>query len=274
MVAVTAHPGRRSRPNLVLAAAGVALLFAFFALPAPRADGAIVSPASGKRPQDVELATAPKLRFPLDIGLTDAVNARWAGVMKRALVRAAPRESAGVVTRLETWTTDETQNVVLVLDAKVHKDGHIWYRVRLPILPNNSTGWVRASALGELYRVDTHLYVSRANLVATLERGGKVVFKTHVGLGTTTNPTPPGQYYVRSKLVGFDAPMYGPLAFGTSARSPTLTDWPGGGFVGIHGTNQPQILPGYVSHGCIRMPNEAILRLAKLMPVGTPITIR
>jgi lipoprotein-anchoring transpeptidase ErfK/SrfK len=74
-------------------------------------------------------------------------------------------------------------------------------------------------------------------------------------------------------MVGFDSPVYGPLAYGTSARSPTLTYWPGGGYVGIHGTNQPEILPGYVSHGCIRMPNEAILKLSRLMPVGTPITI-
>lgn len=68
-------------------------------------------------------------------------------------------------------------------------------------------------------------------------------------------------------------PFYGPLAFGTSARSAVLTDWPGGGFVGIHRTNQPQILPGRVSHGCIRMPSASILRLAQLMPVGTPLTI-
>jgi len=29
-----------------------------------------------------------------------------------------------------------------------------------------------------------------------------------------------------------------------------------------------------VSHGCIRLRNEAILKLASLMPVGTPLTIR
>jgi len=53
-----------------------------------------------------------------------------------------------------------------------------------------------------------------------------------------------------------------------------LTDWPGGGFIGIHGTDAPQLLPGRVSHGCIRLRNEDILRLRKLMPVGTPVTIR
>jgi lipoprotein-anchoring transpeptidase ErfK/SrfK len=64
------------------------------------------------------------------------------------------------------------------------------------------------------------------------------------------------------------------VAFGTSARSPTLTDWPAGGFVGIHGTDRPDLLPGRVSHGCVRMRNDDILRLADLLPVGTPLTIR
>ena len=70
------------------------------------------------------------------------------------------------------------------------------------------------------------------------------------------------------------SPEYGPVAFGTSARSATLTDWPAGGFIGIHGTNRPDLLPGRVSHGCIRLRNPDILRLARLMPVGTPVEIR
>jgi lipoprotein-anchoring transpeptidase ErfK/SrfK len=74
--------------------------------------------------------------------------------------------------------------------------------------------------------------------------------------------------------VRYRSAFYGPLAFGTSARSPVLTDWPGGGFVGIHGTNQPKLIPGRVSHGCIRMRNPDIERLGRLMPVGTAITIR
>ena len=43
-----------------------------------------------------------------------------------------------------------------------------------------------------------------------------------------------------------------------------------GGFVGIHGTDRPDLLPGRVLHGCIRMRNEDILRLAELLPIGTP----
>jgi lipoprotein-anchoring transpeptidase ErfK/SrfK len=53
-----------------------------------------------------------------------------------------------------------------------------------------------------------------------------------------------------------------------------LTDWPGGGYIGIHGTNMPELVPGRVSHGCIRMRNQDILKLSALMPIGTPLIVR
>jgi lipoprotein-anchoring transpeptidase ErfK/SrfK len=213
------------------------------------------------------------VHYPLTYKLADENVARWAPVLKKAVVRAKPRNSARAVTTLDTRTTDETQNLVLILNQTDVSATQTWYQVRLPILPNNSTGWVQAGALGELYRVNTHLYVDRARLTATLKRNGKVVFKTIVGVGRSIWPTPRGEFYIRDKLTSFNDPFYGPVAFGTSARSATLTDWPGGGFVGVHGTNQPEILPGRVSHGCIRMPNASILKLARLMPVGTQLTI-
>ena len=100
------------------------------------------------------------------------------------------------------------------------------------------------------------------------------MFRAAVGIGTARYPTPAGTFTVRERLSGFDDPFYGPIAFGTTARSPVLTDWPGGGFVGIHGTDRPDLIPGRVSHGCVRLRNADIRRLAALMPVGTPVTIR
>lgn len=79
---------------------------------------------------------------------------------------------------------------------------------------------------------------------------------------------------IRNELTRYASAFYGPVAFGTTARSAVLTDWPAGGFVGIHGTDAPGLIPGRVSHGCIRMRNHDIRRLATLMPVGTPLTIR
>jgi hypothetical protein len=216
---------------------------------------------------------ASKVHYPRTFKLADDKVAHWAAVLRRAVVRAQPKASARAVTTLDTMTTDDTQNIVLVLEGIDVSNKETWYRVRLPILPNNSTGWIQARYLGDLYTVHTHLYVDRARLRATLKRDGKVIFSTIVGVGRSVWPTPRGEFYIRDKMTGFGNPMYGPVAFGTSARSAVLTDWPGGGFVGVHGTNEPNILPGRVSHGCIRMPNASVLKLARLMPVGTPLTI-
>lgn len=40
--------------------------------------------------------------------------------------------------------------------------------------------------------------------------------------------------------------------------------------MGIHGTNQPGLIPGRPSHACVRVPNWKIEQLKRLMPVGTP----
>ncbi len=77
-------------------------------------------------------------------------------------------------------------------------------------------------------------------------------------------PPRAGVSTIRNRLTRYRSPTYGPLAFGTSARSTRLTDWPAGGFIGIHGTDQPGLLPGRVSHGCIRMRNGDIVRLGRL----------
>jgi L,D-transpeptidase catalytic domain/Putative Ig domain len=215
----------------------------------------------------------PKIVYPRTYSLENEKVAHWAAVLRPTVVRARPTASSRKVTTLDTWTTDDTQNIVLVLNAVDVNSRLSWYRVRLPILPNNSTGWVQSRYLGPLWSVHTHLYVDRARLRATLTRDGVPVFKTIVGVGKSFWPTPRGEFYIRDKMTGFGNPVYGPVAFGTSARSAVLTDWPGGGFVGVHGTNEPSILPGHVSHGCIRMPNASIVKLARLMPVGTPLTI-
>ena len=215
------------------------------------------------------------LTYPTTSQLTNENVARWSPVLRKTVVRTQPRISARPVTTLGTVTSDAgTQELVLVLERVALSPDKTWYRVRLPILPNNSTGWVPARDLGDLYTVRTHLYVDTRRFRLTLKRDGRAVFTTKVvGVGKGIWPTPHGQFYVRSKWTRFNDPFYGPVAFGTSARSERLTDWPGGGFIGVHGTNQPQILPGRVSHGCIRLRNADILKLARLMSVGTPLTI-
>jgi hypothetical protein len=219
--------------------------------------------------------TAPPSAFsiPRPMPLTDARGAaRWAPVLQGTLARRSPSPGCAPVAWVSTRTPEGTTNIVEA-DGEVDRHGALWVRVWLSMLPNGARGWVRRQSLGGWSFVDTHLVVDRRRLTATLLRAGRVIFRAPVGVGAPTTPTPAGTFYVRDRLTDFASPMYGPLAFGTNARSPTLTDWPAGGFVGIHGTDQPSLIPGRVSHGCIRLRNGAILTLGRLMPVGTPVTI-
>jgi L,D-transpeptidase catalytic domain len=215
----------------------------------------------------------PPPRLGLAIAKPQLLSARidgvslWAPVRRALAVKAAPSASARIVGRVPVSTPERTENIVLV-GGPTRATDRLW----VPITAAGTTGWVPRKALGGYEAVDTRLRVDTRTLTATLVRANEVVFSAPVGVGTASAPTPTGSYYVRNRLTRYRSAFYGPVAFGTSARS-TLTDWPAGGFVGIHGTSRPDLLPGRVSHGCIRMRNADILRLARHMPVGTPVEI-
>jgi hypothetical protein len=213
---------------------------------------------------------APHESFPL--GGANGMS-RYAEVYMDVSARTRPSARAKSIVRLREYTPEGTANVVQTLSGQINANNEYWVRVRLPVLPNGTTGWVPRRALGPYNEIYTHLVIDRKLFTATLYKKGKAVFRTRVGVGKPYWPTPAGEFYVRERITGFSDLIYGPLAFGTNARSSVLTDWPGGGFIGIHGTNQPEILPGRVSHGCVRMPNAAVLRLSRLMSLGTPVSI-
>jgi hypothetical protein len=189
--------------------------------------------------------------------------------------RTQPSKSAHAITKLKTRSPVGTDDLVLVLARTTDDAGQEWLKVSLPVRPNNTTGWVPADALSEPQPVNTWLKIDTKAYKATLIKAGKVVWSARVGVGQPQWPTPKGRFFIRAKLTGYGGKgsAYGPVAFITSATSPTLTDWPGGGIVGVHGTNEPNLIPGRISHGCVRLHNADVLKLAKLMPVGTPLTI-
>lgn len=237
--------------------------------------GVMTSGGSGSPPSARSLPAAPDsaLAIPPPAGLPREPHlTRWAPLRRSVVARSTPAGSA--VTRLSVRTPEGTPHPLPVLGRRRDSGGRIWLRVRLPVLPNGTTGWVPRRSLGAYELVRHRLVVDLEALRATLLRRGRPVLRAPIGIGQDRWPTPRGEFLVRNRLVRYRSAQYGPVAFGTSARSATLTDWPAGGFVGIHGTDQPELLPGRVSHGCIRMRNEDILRLAQLMPVGTPVTIR
>ena len=236
----------------------------------------LLAPDSGSNPNGADLPGPPGAA--LRVGTPERLAGErhvslWTTVRRPVTARSGPGAGARAVARLARTTPEGTANPLLVLGRARDAAGRVWVRARLAVLPNGSTGWVPRAALSGYRPVRTRLVVDRERLRATLLRDGEPVLRAPVGIGQARWPTPRGRFYVRNKLVRYRSEFYGPLAFGTSARSPVLTDWPGGGFVGIHGTNRPELIPGRVSHGCIRMRNPDIERLGRLMPVGTPITI-
>jgi len=198
----------------------------------------------------------------------------WAYVLHRTVAYADASAAAQRVGVVRGVTPEGETNLVIADEQRRDADERLWVRVPLSALPNGQEGWVPRDALGDFHGVRTHLIVDRARLRAYLLRDGRLIFETRIGVGRPRWPTPAGEFYVRVRLQHFRDSFYGPIAFGTNARSPWLTDWPKGGVVGIHGTDTPRLLPGRVSHGCIRMRNAAIRLLARLMPLGTPVTIR
>ena len=193
---------------------------------------------------------------------------------KRAsAIRSAPGKSARRIAALRSKTADALPEVYIALKSVV-TDGQEWIQIRVPGRPNGRKGWVPRSALGDFDTVTTQIVISRAKTTLTLYDAGKKIFVAPVGVGTAQNPTPSGHFWIDEAFKVDKTPAYGPFALGTSAFSPTLTDWPGGGVVGIHGTDQPGLIPGHISHGCVRLRNSDIAQLVDLVPVGTPVLIK
>jgi hypothetical protein len=199
---------------------------------------------------------------------------RWAHPVQRSPIRWRPAPHGRRIARTHLLTEDGFPEVYLALRSWSDPGGRIWREIRVPGRPNGRKGWVRDSALGPLYRVRTRLVVDRSKLRATLYKRGRQLWSASVGIGKPSTPTPAGHFWIREKFKTHDAGgLYGPVAFGTSDYS-VLSDWPGGGIIGIHGTDEPFLIPGRPSHGCIRVQNRAVRQLWSLMPIGTPLLIR
>jgi len=216
------------------------------------------------------LACALPAQARAEVLSNERTSTTWAHPRYPAEILEKPAAGAKRISRLRRRTEDGFREVYIVLRSA---RGGRWLKVRIPGRPNGRIGWVRRGGLGKLRVVTTRLVIDRRRLRATLYRSGKRFWSARVGIGAPDAPTPRGKFWVRETFRVRGNTIYGPYAVGTSAYS-ALSDWPGGGVVGIHGTNQPWLIPGRPSHGCIRMRNRDITFLVYRLPLGTPLLIR
>jgi lipoprotein-anchoring transpeptidase ErfK/SrfK len=193
--------------------------------------------------------------------------------LNTVLVRAAPRMSARVVKVMHEFRKDFRLQIVLAVGQARGPHKARWVKLSLPGRPNGERGWVPRAAVG-LHRVQRIVVVHRGARFLDVRRvsDDKVLFRAPVAVGKPGAETPLGRnYYVTARFTPKNA-FFGTYALETSAYS-RLSEWPGGGVVGIHGTDEPQLIGQAVSHGCIRMLNRDVDRLHRLAPLGTPINI-
>ena len=162
-----------------------------------------------------------------------------------------------------------------------------WLPVLVPLRkPNDQTGYVQ---LSQVTQTQTP-YIIEVNLrqhMLVVKKSGQPIMNTQVIIGTPTTQTPTGLFSLTDPLncntlavPGFPlakcSSVYGAAAIGTSGLSNQLSTFDGTiPQIALHGTDLPASDLGMdLSNGCVRMPNTAILQIAKLQPLlGTPVMI-
>jgi lipoprotein-anchoring transpeptidase ErfK/SrfK len=164
------------------------------------------------------------------------------------------------------------QPIPLTFRVRDHRPG--WVRVDLPTRPNHAAGWIRRSAV-RFTTTRVHVTVDLAKHRLTLRDGKAIILTAAVGVGRSVSPTPHGTAFVTDLIRPSDPKgFYGPYALGLSLHSSVYTSFEGGnGQIGIHGTDRPSALGRDVSHGCIRVRNSTIARLARTVPLGARVLI-
>ena len=187
-------------------------------------------------------------------------------------VRAKPSRTSKRLTVLKEFRSEYRPQFVLVVSAVTDTETGepSWYKIVVPGRPNGRMGWIPAGA-ATIEPTHKVIVIDRSARRLELWQGNRRQLATTVAVGAPGMETPLGLFYVQWKFVP-TAEILGAYAFETSAYS-KLSDWPGGGIVGIHGTFWPWLLGKAVSHGCVRVHNRDILRLRGMVQIGTPIKI-
>jgi hypothetical protein len=148
-----------------------------------------------------------------------------------------------------------------------------WDRVLLPTRPNRSTGWIYLLGGGLQIASDGYrIAVDVADDRLTVTDSGRSLGAWPVAVGAAATPTPTGRTFLLASMAPVH-PTYSPLILALGLHSSMLGSFGGGpGTVGMHGWPDPAVFGHPVSHGCIRVPADALRVLARI-PIGSSVMI-
>lgn len=187
----------------------------------------------------------------------------------RAAVTLRARPGGRVVERLSGETPFGSPRALAVVRSLHGR----WLGVTIPELGNGRLGWVDARAARLRFaRTRLELDVDLSQRLVVLRRGTRVLRRVSVGVGRPGSPTPTGRFAVTDKLAGSSySASYGCCILALSATQPSVpAGWSGGNRIAIHGGPTG----GAVSAGCIHAADADLNYLMRLVPLGTPVSIR
>jgi lipoprotein-anchoring transpeptidase ErfK/SrfK len=161
-----------------------------------------------------------------------------------------------------------------VIGHRTGAHGVSWLRVMLPGRPNGHAGWIKQRATA--YAV-THwrLVVTLGDRRVTAYRDGRRVRTFTAVVGKASTPTPLGRFFVEEAIELRATDVGAPYALALSARSNVFQEFDGGpGQIALHGLrNVGGVLGSAVSHGCVRLADDAMRWLVVRIGPGVPVTI-
>ncbi len=182
-------------------------------------------------------------------------------------LRSRPRGK--VVAHLKPTTAWGSPTVVWAVARKGP-----WLGVVATSLGNNKVGWLDVRRdRPRMWRSKLLLRADLSDRSLVLMRGGRVVRRMPVAIGSPSTPTPTGRFSLTDKLIpGREVSYYGCCLLALSGHQANLRPgWAGGDRIAIHGG--PSIGTA-ASAGCLHARDSDLKRLMKILPIGTPVVIR
>jgi hypothetical protein len=146
-----------------------------------------------------------------------------------------------------------------------------WVQVLLPSKPNGATGWLRSGLVEQgrtAYVVRVHLGLKQMEIY----RERQLVGAWKVAIGKESTPTPTGRTFIHGQFSDTEQ-TFSPVIIPLGTHSATLDNYGGGpGTVAFHGWPKPEVFGHAVSHGCIRVPSDALFQLRQI-PAGSIVLI-
>jgi lipoprotein-anchoring transpeptidase ErfK/SrfK len=201
----------------------------------------------------------------------------WTGrVVTTVTARRAPRPTAKKTMKLKTTAPFSGNGTVLLITRRTVVEGVPWVEVLLPKRPNGARGWIPQDVL-LVSRTKIRVAIDLSERKLRVYRAKKRVMTASLAIGKPGTPTPRGRWFAIAERIDTNMPggFLGPIVLPLTGFSETLNEFAGGdGRVAIHGTSVPSLIGTQASHGCMRMRNADIVRLARLATPGTPVAIR